>query len=168
MMDLPFRLFPPALLAGLIIYLGITLLWLQPLVEQRWAEKELIPQCEANLQHAENSTPTPDNPRKRHLEGLINMYEESGMDKIPFVKQIIEMATQEIHVMQPKRLRVSAIERTGICSCSVDKSFADSHLQMMLHVASFRTHLPSSIKNINQSTIANAQSGICGALPWKG
>ena len=168
MMDFPTRLFPPTLIAGLVIYAAITMLWLQPLVERRWAEKELIPQCEANLQHAENITPLPDNPRRRQLEALIKMYEDINLDQIPYLKQIIEMAKQELQAMQPSRLRISAIEKTSICACSIDKAFHDNHLQMSLHVASLRTHLPASIKAINKSAIANAQSGICGALPWKG
>ena len=168
MFDLPFKLFPPALLAGLAIYVAVTMLWLQPLVESRWAEMELIPQCEVNLQHSENNTPLPDNPARYELQMMIEMYRQTGLDKLPYIKQIITMAEHKLQAMQPSRLRISAIEKSSICSCAVDKAFAKNHLQMTLHVASLRTHHPASIKAINQTAITSAKSGICGALPWKG
>ncbi len=44
MTDLPFRFLPPALLAGAALYGLVCILWLQPLVEGRMADKMLIPQ----------------------------------------------------------------------------------------------------------------------------
>ena len=167
MMDFPFKLFDPAILVGGILYGLICLLWLQPLVEFRMAEKLLIPHCKKNLEHMESSAPVPRNDKRQELEMIIEMYERTGMGQIPYVGDIIEMARGKLEAMQPKQYRSSKIERTSICGCSVDKAFAQVQFPMTLHVASLRTHTPSSIKTLKQSIVSIAASGTCGFLPWK-
>lgn len=142
MMELPTRLFPPALLAGLIIYGAVTMLWLQPIVERRLAEKHLIPQCEANLQYAENTTPPPNNEKFRQAQIVIQMYENSPLGNMPGFKEMLESAKRVVEQMRPQKLRISKIDRANICGCSVDTAFDDMGLKMTLHVASLRTHTP--------------------------
>lgn len=167
MFDLfPTKIFPPALLGGITLYGLITMLWLQPLVEGRMAELKYIPQCEASLQKAEASTPPPDNPRRRELEMVLRMYEGTGLSQLPYVREIIEMARQELTRLQSKQFRTSSIDRTSLCACAVDTVFENNHLRMTLHVASLRTHVPKALKSMNRSVMAIAASGQCGKLPF--
>lgn len=161
---LPTKILPPALLGGVLIYGLVCLVWLQPLVESRLAELTYIPQCETDLHKAEAAAPVPDNPRRRELELLIDMYEKTNLDQLPFVSEALEFAKRELAAMQPKRLRTSRIELNGICSCSVDKVFADHHLKMTLAVASLRTHVPAFLKSMNRNVLAIAASGTCGSM----
>ena len=167
MMDLPIRLFPPTLIGGLAIYAAIIMLWLQPIVETRMAEKYLIPQCKANLQHAEQTTPVPSNPKQRELEFVIRTYESSPLSQLPYMKDIINEAKRMLQNMQPTRPRISNIDRSNICGCAVDNALNQMGLKMTLHVASLRTHTPKSLKGIDRSILSIAGQGGCGALPWK-
>lgn len=166
MMDLPVRLFPPALLGGLAIYAAITMLWLQPIIEQRMAEKHLVPQCQANLQHAENTVVIPDNPKRRELEFVIQTYENTPLGQLPYMRDMIEQAKRMLHDMQPQRPRISHIDRSNICGCAVDNALDTLGFKMTLHVASLRTHTPNALKTIDQNILAIAGQGQCGALPW--
>jgi len=166
MLDLPTRLFPPALLGSLVVYGAVTFVWLQPIVENRLAEKHLIPQCEANLQHAEDSTPVPDDPKRRELEMVIRMYEGTGLGQIPMMGGMIDELKRQLQNMQPSRLRISKIDRSNICGCAVDNALEKLGLQMTLHVTSLRTHTPNALKSIDQSILAIAGQGTCGKLPW--
>jgi len=166
MLDLPFKLFPPALMAGTILYAAVTALWLQPLVEHRMAEKFLIPQCQVGLQTDEAATPLPENPKRRELELMITYYKRLGLDQLPFVTEAIEMLKAETEAMRPKRLRISSGKRNSICACSVEKAFSKAFTPMLLYVASLRTHEPASVTRLSQSALRIARSGDCGALPW--
>lgn len=166
MMDLPVRLFPPALLGGLAIYAAITMLWLQPIIEQRMAEKHLIPQCQANLQHAENTTPVPTNSKQRELEFVLKTYENTPLGKLPYMRDMIEQAKRMLRDMQPQRLRISSIDRGKICGCAVDNAFEALGFKMTLHVASLRTHIPAALKSMNHNVLNIAASGQCGKLPF--
>jgi len=165
MMDFPARLFPPALLGSLAVYGTVTFIWLQPIVENRMAEKHLIPQCEVNLQQAENATPIPDDPKRRELEMLIRMYETMG--RVPMLDGIVDELKRQLQYMQPSRMRISSIDRTNICGCAVDNALEDLGLKMTLHVGSLRTHTPKALNSIDQTVLSIAGSGQCGNLPWK-
>ncbi|EFO34077.1 hypothetical protein TRICHSKD4_0566 [Roseibium sp. TrichSKD4] len=167
MMELPARLFPPALLAGLIVYGAATMLWLQPIVEKRLAEKRLIPQCEASLQYAEKTTSPPNNEKFRQAQIVIQMYENSPLGNMPGVKESLEAAKRMVEQMRPQKFRMSKIDRSSICGCAVDTAFDGMGLKMTLHVASLRTHTPKSLGSIDQNIMAIASNGQCGALPWK-
>lgn len=162
------RLFPAALIGGLALYVLATMLWLQPLVESRMAEKHLIPACEAALESDQESTPLPDNPERYQLEMTIRMLEDMGADQIPIFREQLQNARRMLRAMQPTRLRISNIERSTICGCGSDMAFESLGLAMILHVASARTYNPSKINALPQSTLSYARSGECGALPWKG
>lgn len=165
MIDLPARLLPPALLGGLAVYGAVTLVWLQPIVETRMAEKHLIPKCEVNLQHAEDSVPVPDDPKRRELEMLIAMYESMG--RIPMLDGIVDELKRQLQYMKPSRIRISNIDRTNICGCAVDNALDGLGLKMTLHVASLRTHTPNALKAIDKHVLSIAGQGQCGKLPWK-
>lgn len=167
MFDLfPSRLFPPALLAGLTLYGLVTMFWLQPVVERRMAEFHLVPACEAALETEQETTPLPEDPRRLELQMTIEMLESMGADQIPILREQLQAARRMLRQMSPTRLRVSGIERTGICSCSVDTAFERMGLKMTLHVATARTYQPTQVRALPQSTLAIARSGQCGALPW--
>lgn len=162
------RLFPVAMVGGLALYVLATILWLQPLVENRTAEKHLIPACEAALENDQESTPLPDNPERYQLEMTIGMLEDMGADRIPILREQLQVARRMLQAMQPTRLRISNIERGSVCSCASDKAFESLGFSMTLHVASARTYNPSKINALSQTTLSYARSGECGALPWKG
>nr|WP_306266998.1 hypothetical protein [Pararhizobium sp. IMCC3301] len=161
---LPTKIIPPALLGSMLLYGLICMLWLQPLVESRMAELTYVPQCEANLKNAEASTPLPDNPRQRELELLIRMYEQSGLERLPYVREIIQIARTEMEQLKPKRFRSSHIQINGICACAVENIFAENHLKMALSVASLRTHIPAFLKSMDRNLLSVAASGTCGAF----
>lgn len=167
MFDIPTRLFPPALLGGLIVYGAIILLWLQPIIEERLAEKHLIPQCKANLEHTENTTPIPTNPKRRELEMVLRTYEASPFAQLPYVREMIINAKRMLRDMEPTRPRISNIDRSNICGCSVDNALEALGPKMTLHVASLRTHTPNALKSIDQNILSIAAQGKCGDLPWK-
>ncbi|MBM1556236.1 MiAMP1 family antimicrobial peptide [Sulfitobacter mediterraneus] len=162
------RLFPAALLGGLALYLLATMLWLQPLVERRMAEKQLTPACEVALETEQESTPLPENPQRFQLEMTIRMLEDLGADQIPILREQLQFARQKLQAMSPRRLRITNIERGTICGCSADKAFGALGFGMTFHVASARTYTSTKINSLPQSTLAFAQSGQCGDLPWKG
>lgn len=167
MFDLPFKLFPPALLAGVSIWGLASVLWMQPLVEERMAEKVLIPQCEASLLKAERAIPAPPpDPRKAQIKILETIFDEGGWGRVPIIEKTIAMTKNQIDATSPKRLRSSKIERDGVCACSVDKAFSDAFYPMALHVASLRTHVPSEVRTLDKTVLAVAASGACGAVPW--
>ena len=162
------RLFPVAMVGGLALYVLATILWLQPIVENRMAEKHLIPACEAALENDQESTPLPDNPERYQLEMTIGMLEDMGADQIPILREQLQVARRMLQTMQPTRLRISNAERGSVCSCASDKTFESLGFSMTLHVSSARTYTPSKITNLLQTTLSFARSGECGALPWKG
>ena len=166
MLELPTRLFPPALLAGLIIYAAITVIWLQPMVETRLAEKHFIPKCEANLLQAANAAPLPNNERYRQAQALIDAYENSPFADMPGIKESIETARRIIEQMRPEPIRISQIDRSNICGCATDIALEDLGAKMTLHVASLRTHMPNALKSIDQAILTNAGQGQCGELPF--
>ncbi len=161
------KLFPAAMLGGLALYMLATMLWLQPLVESRMATKYLIPACEIALESDQETTPLPNNSNRLQLEMTITMLEGMGADQIPFLREQLQAARRMLQRMQPKRLRISTIERSSICGCGSDKAFQSLGLKMTLHVASARTYFPSQINALPQTTLSYARSGECGALPWK-
>lgn len=164
------RLFPAAMAGGLAIYTLIVLLWLQPLVENRMAEKYLIPACEAGLQNSERSTPVQVDPRRHQLEAYIRMMETSGMDQIPGMQIILEQARAELRALKISRRPFSSVERNTTCGCAVNNAYeAISFPQMLMHVSTGRTYNPTQVHraSLEQSTLQYALSGQCGALPWK-
>lgn len=162
------RLFPVAMVGGLALYMLATLLWLQPLVERRMAEKHLIPACGLALENEQESVPLPENPRRFELEMTIDMLEAMGADQIPLLREQLQAARRQLRAMTPTRLRISNIDRSNICGCASDKAFEALGLAMTLHVASARTYIPSRINALPQTTLSHARSGQCGNLPWKG
>ncbi|MEO1749314.1 MAG: hypothetical protein AAFR27_11985 [Pseudomonadota bacterium] len=166
MLELPNRLFPPALLAGLIIYAAITMIWLQPIVETRLAEKHFIPQCEANLLQAAHAAPLPNEDKYRQAQALIDAYENSPLAELPGIKESIEAARRIIEQMRPEAIRISKIDRSNICGCATDIALESLGLKMTLHVASLRTHMPNALKSIDQAILTNAGRGQCGELPF--
>ena len=167
MMDLPVRLFPPALLGGLAVYSSVTVLWLQPIVEKRLAARHFIPRCEAQLQYAENTAPVPDNPKRRGLETMLRILKKTPLGEIPEVGETLEEVKELSEAMRPSRLRISHIDRSNICGCAIDKALGDLGMRMTLHVASLRTHTPRALAAIDQNVLAIAGQGQCGKLPWK-
>jgi len=163
---LPAKIFPPALLGGIVTYGLIVMLWLQPLVESRMAIKTFIPQCETNLNKIEVTKPAPNNSKRLQFQMMMEMFKGSGLNKIPMISQSLEVAKRQLQAIQPKQYRSSLIERTSVCSCSVDKAFAEYQLRMTLHVASLRTHVPNALKSMNQTVLNIAASGQCGKLPF--
>lgn len=164
MFDLPFKLFPLALLAGVSIWGLASVLWLQPLVEERMAEKTLIPRCEVNLLKAERAVHVPVDPRASELEILKQILRGTGLDEIPVIDDTIEIIEGQVEATSPKRLRSSKIERDGACSCAVDTAFSDSFYPMALHVASLRTHTPTFMRSLDSTVLAIATSRPCGGL----
>lgn len=165
------RLFPAAMVGGLALYTVASMLWLQPVVERRMAEKYLIPSCEAGLAQSENTTPIPRNPERDQLEAYIQLLQDSPFGQIEVVSNQLWLARERLRAMKPTRLRISGVERTSVCSCAADKAFeAISFPGMTLHVASARTYNPSSVQRdtLEQSARSFAMSGQCGDLPWKG
>lgn len=161
------KLFPAAMVGGLVLYLLATMLWLQPLVESRMAEKYLIPSCEANLATSESTTPVKIDSRRGELQMLIRMLEDSGLAALPMIQSQIDMARSQLRAMSPSRLRITSVERASACSCAADKAFEAIHFPTMtLHVATARTYTPAAVNNLDQSTRTVALSGQCGALPW--
>lgn len=164
------RLFPTAMAGGLVIYAVVTLIWLQPLVESRMAEKFLVPACEAGLQISERSTPEPVNPRRTELETYIRVMEASGMDQIPGMQILMQQVRAELRALKTSRRSFSNIERNTTCGCAVNRAYeAINFPQMLLHVASARTYNPTQVqrRTLEQSTLQYALSGQCGSLPWK-
>ena len=166
MLELPTRLFPPALLAGLVIYAAITMIWLQPIVETRLAEKHFIPQCEANLLQAAHDAPLPKNDKYRQAQALIDAYENSPLADMPGIKESIETARRIIEQMRPEPIRISKIDRSNICGCATQIALENLGLKMTLYVASLRTHTPNALESIDQNILANARQGQCGELPF--
>lgn len=161
------KLFPAAMMGGLALYLLATILWLQPLVESRMADKYLIPFCETELETSENTSPVRVDPRRGELEMLIRMLEDSGLAGLPMIRSQIEMARSQLRAMSPSRLRITSVERSSTCSCAADKAFEEVHFPTMtMHVASARTYTPAAVKSLEQSTRAIAFTGQCGTLPW--
>lgn len=167
MTDLPYKLFPPALLAGVALYGLVCMLWLQPLVEGRMAEKALIPQCEEFLREARETASGPRDQKRRELETLIALYDRMGLSQVPYVQDMIEVMRQRSGAGRADDFRVSGIEGRSLCACAVDKAFAEAHLAMTLHVASLRTHAPAAVRTLDRTVIAALQSGLCGPLPWR-
>lgn len=164
------RLFPAAMVGGVAVYALVTLIWLQPLVERRMAEKYLIPACEAGLQHSEGNTPVPVNPRRHELEMLIQMLEGMDLDKIPAIRMQLDEARRQLRAMRESRRPFSGIERNTTCGCAVNKAYETIRFpQMLIHVASGRTYNPTNVQRaaLEQSTLQFALSGQCGDLPWK-
>ncbi|MBT8167601.1 hypothetical protein [Falsiruegeria litorea] len=165
------RLFPAAMVGGIAVYTVASMLWLQPVVERRMAEKYLIPACEAGLTHSENTTPIPRNPERDQLMAFIQLLESSPLGDVEAIRLQLRMARERLRSMTPTRMRISGVERTSVCSCAADKTFeAISFPGMTLHVASARTYNPSIVQRdaLEQSTRSFAISGQCGDLPWKG
>lgn len=163
------RLFPASMLGGLALYLVITMLWLQPLVERRMADLHLIPACEAALAFDEASTPEPRNQAQAETEMALKLLDvftrQSGLDQVPGVTDTLDAVEGVVEGVTPKQPRVSTIDRGSVCGCSVDKAFAELGFAMTLHVASARSYSGTKIDTLPQSTLAVAQSGQCGALP---
>lgn len=165
------RLFPPAMLGGIALYLLVTLIWLQPLVERRMAEIQLIPTCEAALvrDHADatrsKSQSKPD--AQIALDILDQIFRETGLDQLPAVDDTLDMARQVAEDNKPASPRMSAFDTSSVCGCSVDRAYSDLGFALTLHVASARTYSSTRTNALPQSVLSNAHSGQCGALPWK-
>lgn len=160
------RLFPAAMIGGVALYVLASMLWLQPLVERRMAEKYLIPACETALKTEQETIPLPKDPRRLELQMTIEMLESMGADQIPILREQLQAARRMLDQMQPTRLRISGVERDSICGCGADTAFEALGFKMTLHVASARSYTPGQVNALPQSTLAHARSGACGALPW--
>ncbi len=164
MFDLPFKLFPPALLGGLAIYGAVTVLWLQPIVESRMAEKHLIPQCRAVLHQKDTARVQQPDPERDAAKMLLRVFKETGMDQLPGVSESLELGEKILDAKNPKRLRRSSIVHASICACAVDTSFEEVGWAMTLYVASARSHVPASIRQLSHTIQSRAHSSRCTKL----
>lgn len=165
------RLFPASLLGGLALYLLVTMLWLQPLVERRMAALHLVPACETALVQDRANTPAPRNQAQAEADITVQildmLFKGTGLDQIPEIDQTMDVARGVVEGMTPKQPRISQIDKDSVCGCSVDQTFSDLGFAMTLHVASARSYADARVVSLPQNTFAIARSGQCGELPWR-
>lgn len=163
MFDFLFRFVPPALAGGLALYGVATVLWLQPLVETRLAERHLIPACEAALTHAQTATPAPADQAQAGLDIGRRLLNDLGLGDLPGVEDTFETLEDLTQDMIPQAPRRSTFERDTICGCATETAFDHAGWAMTLHVASARTHTPPAITTLPHTVATIATSGQCGA-----
>ncbi|MBS7537749.1 hypothetical protein [Ancylobacter lacus] len=144
MLDIPFKIFPPALLAGLLLYAGITALWLQPLVERRLADRVYIPQCEAGLIKAQSRARAEQDGKRNAARQMMDMFRSSPLGQFPGFNEMMEQGRVLAEAGVPE-LPSAGIDHSSRCACAVSSAFDAARLPMLLHVMSLRTYQPAAL-----------------------
>lgn len=145
MFDLPFKLFPPALLAGLLLYAGITALWLQPLVQDRLAARHLIPRCEAGLIAARSQEATRQQEEKHRRNRALDLYRNSPLGQLPFARDALDQVEQLMRDSVPALPVSTPIDHSSRCACAVTSAFEAMRIPMLRHVMSLRSYRPAEL-----------------------
>lgn len=145
MLDLPFKILPPAALAGLLLYAAVTALWTQPLVERRLTEKVYLPQCTADLAMAKAGGQQLADAERQQKLTLLNALRNSPWAQLPGVRETIrmlELALEPELALPPSQ----AAERGSPCGCAVSLAFDGIRLPMLLHVMTARLYQPAELQ----------------------
>jgi hypothetical protein len=166
MFDTIFKIVPPSLLFSGALYAGVCALWLQPLVEQRLADRTYVPQCEAGVLHARTEHQDQIQQERESKQSAINLYKDllGDLGELPGVERITEMVEDLAGASLPELPTSRAIASSSPCSCAVGAAFEAIKLPMLLHVMSARTYQPAALQSLPHAVSGIATSGQCGSV----
>lgn len=144
-----FRIFPPALQVGVILYAAVCYVWLQPLVEGRLAEKLLIPKCIAHQDAKERSEPA--RPDKTDPGSILDIIIPELPEEYRRTFGDIVERTKRMHDdLRPARPQIRAATACGVAVASeLDKA----NIPMFFHVMSMRAFTPRAVTALHEGTV---------------
>lgn len=164
MLDSLFKLLPPSLLFGVVLYAGVCSLWLQPLIERRLAEKVYVPQCEARVLEARASALDEVHQERRRKQSAVDLYKDllGDLGELPVFEQITEMVEEAAGDQVSSGLRSAS--SGSPCGCAAAAAFESIRMPMLLHVMSVRSYAPAALQSLPQTLAGIAASGQCGPI----
>lgn len=158
------RALPPVLLLGLMAYAAVTALWLQPVVEQRLAERTYIPLCEAHLREnkdiADAETRAAQDRQRQSLDILRQLERDFGMP-LPGMGYFDDVLEQTILPPSSKKARSLV---ASPCGCAAGAAFDAIKLNMLLHVMSARLYRPGALETLPASVLHEAIKVPCTTI----
>ncbi|WP_127599590.1 hypothetical protein [Nitratireductor alexandrii] len=164
MWDTLFKLLPPPVLLGLVIYSAVTFLWLQPLIERRMADLIYIPQCErGDLPKIVSRRPDPAPPviQGPLPDGSVIPMPPAPPVEPPLGVQIIS-GLKDLLRGDDNPYSVPAGAAGSICGCSVALAFDSVFWRSHIHVMSLRTYTPRAIRHFDERVAQARATGLCG------
>lgn len=156
------RYFPAALQAGIVLYGLASFLWLQPLFEQRYTAKVILPQCEAKLSAIAIAEQRKIERERRARDNLLETYRRAmePLSQMPGMDVLDDLlAHGDIESISPP----SGVDALGRCGCGAGKVLDQHWLPVLLHVMSARTYTPSVMATFLPAATDIAASDECGS-----
>ena len=164
MIETPFRVLPPPLLFGLLVYAAVCALWLQPAIEHRLTERVLVPQCEALLREADeallNGRAQERTSKQRQVDSYLEAMRRAFGDN-PLIGIIADQATIAAEAALPDVAPSKRGKSSSLCGCGSYTALDSIRLWMLAHVMTGRLYHPAPLESLPLDAARNASSGQC-------